>query len=63
MDLMMKEGYEYDYVFDWTIVDKIEKPIMGNLIEKKIGGNRDPSMNVENPSADFNMKKKEESNI
>ncbi len=31
---MQKEGYEYDYVFDWTIVDKIEKPI-NNTIDRK----------------------------
>jgi hypothetical protein len=37
---MAKEGYEYDYVFDWTIVDKIERmPISNNnTIEKKMGG-------------------------
>ena len=25
LDLLHKEGYDYDYVFDWTIVDKIVK--------------------------------------
>ena len=35
VDLMQKEGYDYDYVFDWTIVDKIEKPIQGNTIDRK----------------------------
>lgn len=41
VDLMQKEGYEYDYVFDWTIVDKIDKPIsqqqqmQDNTIERK----------------------------
>lgn len=34
MDLMAKEGYEFDYVFDWTIVERIDKPIKGNVIEK-----------------------------
>jgi hypothetical protein len=24
---MAKEGFEYDYVFDWTIVDKIDRPL------------------------------------
>lgn len=31
---MAKEGYEFDYVFDWTIVERIDKPIKGNVIEK-----------------------------
>jgi len=31
---MQKEGYDYDYVFDWTIVDKLEKPIQNNTIER-----------------------------
>ena len=36
VDLMQKEGYEYDYVFDWTIVDKIDKPVpQNNTIERK----------------------------
>ena len=25
LDLLHKEGYDYDYVFDWTIVDRIDK--------------------------------------
>lgn len=59
VDLMQKEGYEYDYVFDWTIVDKIDKPISqyNNAIEKR-NGPRDASMIVENASADFNMTKR-----
>ena len=44
VDLMHKEGYEYDYVFDWTIVDKIDKPI-NNTIDRKTGNNA-PSMMV-----------------
>ena len=36
MDLMTKEGYEFDYVFDWTIVEKIDKPIKGNAIERNV---------------------------
>ena len=62
VDLLHKEGYEYDYVFDWTIVDKIDKPLAnnqnagaivgnGNTIEKN-PKNYQPSMNVENASAD-----------
>jgi hypothetical protein len=51
LDLLHKEGYEYDYVFDWTIVDRIDKTPGGNTIEKD-PRNAQPSMNVENASAD-----------
>jgi hypothetical protein len=54
IDLMQKEGYEYDYVFDWTIVDKIEKNVQNNTIERKINNNQ-PSMIVEGSSNDNNM--------
>ena len=33
---MQKEGFEYDYVFDWTIVDKVDKPI-ANTIDRRTG--------------------------
>ena len=46
LDLLHKEGYEYDYVFDWTIVDRIERTPGGNTIEKNLGGG-EPSMKVE----------------
>lgn len=52
LDLLHKEGYDYDYVFDWTIVDRIDKtPVGGNTIEKNTAGHQ-PSMNVEDASAD-----------
>jgi hypothetical protein len=25
LDLLHKEGFDYDYVYDWTIVDRIDK--------------------------------------
>lgn len=31
---MQKEGFDYDYVFDWTLVDKVDRPIQ-NAIERK----------------------------
>jgi hypothetical protein len=54
LDLLHKEGYEYDYVFDWTIVDRIDKtptPVGNNTIEKA-NPKENPSMNVEAASAD-----------
>jgi casein kinase I family protein HRR25 len=49
LDLLHKEGYDYDYVFDWTIVDKVDKlPV---TVEKSQAPQQ-PSMNVEDASAD-----------
>lgn len=50
LDLLHKEGYDYDYVFDWTIIDRIDKPL-NNVIDKQ-GNNGGASMNVEDASAD-----------
>lgn len=52
LDLLHKEGYEYDYVFDWTIVDKIDKPVVNNTIERARPEAVQPSMMVEDASAD-----------
>ena len=54
LDLLHKEGYDYDYVFDWTIIDRIDRTpqgIAGNVIEKNTTAGQ-PSMNVEDASAD-----------
>ena len=55
MDLLHKEGYDYDYVFDWTIVDRIDKtPIGGNTIERNTANNQ-PSMNVNDDASADNV--------
>ncbi|CDW83541.1 casein kinase [Stylonychia lemnae] len=54
VDLMQKEGYDYDYVFDWTIVDKLEKPIATTIERNK--NSYQPSMIVaEGASNDGNQ--------
>jgi hypothetical protein len=55
LDLLHKEGYDYDYVFDWTIVDRIDKtptatPALGNVIERNPTAGQ-PSMNVQDGEA------------
>lgn len=58
---MQKEGYDYDYVFDWTIVDKIEKtPVGGNTIERN-PQKYQPSMMVEGQSQGRQGPRKSES--
>ena len=45
LDLLHKEGYDYDYVFDWTIVDRIDKnPALP--VEKVQSNQHQPSLDV-----------------
>ena len=50
LDLLHKEGYDYDYVFDWTIVDKIDKMPVNNTIERS--QSQQQTLQVEDASAD-----------
>lgn len=50
LDLLHKEGYDYDYVFDWTIVDRIDKMPVNNTIEKS--QTQQQTLQVEDASAD-----------